>query len=101
MMAKVHERRRADGTVFKVTAICDAKLLGKVLREGDVVLDLETHRQFYEGKKVNGDEAVELVRNAENLNLVGEKALAAARKAGSVSGAKKIAGVPHLQVYRL
>lgn len=91
---------RAGG---RVTALCDALLLGKVFEQGGRTLDLKTYRAFYEGRKVSEKEAVELIKEAESLNLVGKKSLAAAKKAVGVeaSAAKRVKGVPHLQVYRV
>ena len=44
-----------------------------------------------------------LIAAAESLNLVGEKALACARKARLIDekSVRRIAGVPHLQIYRV
>lgn len=103
MMAKVHQRVDRHGNVRNVTAICDQELLGRVLKEGDATLDLSGHRSFYEGRKVSEGEAVELLRNARNVNAVGPKAVACAKKAFPVDlrQVKRIQGIPHLQVYYL
>jgi len=107
MKAKVHERKRAVAgreTIDRVVALCDAELLGKVFEQGDLCLDLSKNRTFYDGEKVSEARALELLKTpGASLNIVGEKSLAAAKKALKISGssAKKIAGVPVLQVYRL
>lgn len=107
MKAKVHERKTISSgreTIATVVALCDANLLGKVLEEGELCLDLSRNRGFYEGEKVSEEKAIALLRTpGANLNLVGEKSLAAARKAFSINEAsvRKISGVPMLQVYRL
>lgn len=85
-----------------IVAICDAALIGKILAEGKWRLDLSAHASFYQGKKVSKSEAVRVLSLASSANIVGEKSLAAAKSAGfSVSGARKICGVPHLQAYGL
>jgi len=85
----------------EVTAICDSELVGAVLSEGAIRLDLGAHAAFYSGKKVDEAAAVAALRAAENVNLVGKRALAAAKKAGvDISGAISIKSVPHLQIYR-
>lgn len=101
MRAKVHCRKDSTGRELKVVAVCDKELLGKVFGEGGCVLDLKSYASFYDGAGVTEDKAVELIRNAENLNLVGKKAVAAAGKAIEIDAksVRKIAGVPHLQVY--
>ena len=86
----------------EIVALCDIELIGKVLASGKARLDLSAYAPFYLGKKVEEKETVDALRIAQNANIVGKKALEAAKKAGlSVSHAKTIGGVPHLQVYRL
>lgn len=103
--AKVHERRGPGGRVSRVLALCDAGLLGKIFKKGSVELDLKKYSRFYDGKKVGPEEAAELVRCADSVNAVGEESVAAVGtalgKIGSCAGAKSVAGVPHLQVYRV
>ncbi len=102
VFVKVHERRGPGGRVLRVVAVCDEELVGKVFREGGRELDLRKYAAFYKGRVVGEGEVVELIRGAENVNLVGERAVAAAEKAlGSRAGVRRIAGVPHLQVYRV
>ncbi|MBI5229187.1 DUF424 family protein [Candidatus Micrarchaeota archaeon] len=102
MYAKVHERMSA-GRVVSVVAVCDQELVGKVLKQGSIALDLKTYKNFYCGELVEEQQAIELIKEADSLNLVGEKALKAVAKAigVDVKAAKKISGVPHLQVYRI
>lgn len=86
-----------------VVAICDKELIGSVLKEGELVLDLKNHSSFYVGELVTQKQASELLKEATSINLVGEKAVGLAIKKGlAKKGAeKKIAGVPHLQVYQM
>ena len=84
-----------------VVALCDAELIGRVLAGGGRRLDLSKFSGFYKGELVGQEQAASALAAARNANIVGEKSMAAARKAGlDVSGAVEIAGVPHLQVYR-
>lgn len=97
MYLKMHSS--PDG---EITALCDIELIGKVLTSGKMRLDLSAYAPFYLGKKVEEKEAVEALKLSQNANIVGKKALAAAKKAGlAVSHAKTIGGVPHLQLYRM
>jgi hypothetical protein len=104
IFAKVHERRGTAGSISRVVALCDADLIGKVFKKGEVELDLCKYARFYQGDKVSAEEAAELVRGADSVNAVGEKSVEAANRAlgktGS-GGAKRVAGVPHLQIYRV
>jgi hypothetical protein len=101
--AAVHSRRDSLGVSRSVTALCDAELLGSVLKGGDCVIDLKRYEEFYRGELVNEDEAAALAAQANSLNVVGEKSLAAARRAFEISekNVKRVAGVPHAQVYRI
>ena len=86
----------------EIVALCDIELIGKVLSSGKARLDLSAYAPFYLGKKVDEKGAVAALSSAQNANIVGKKALAAAKKAGlAVSHAKSIGGVPHLQLYRM
>ena len=86
----------------EIVALCDIEIIGKVLVSGKARLDLSAYAPFYLGKKVDEKEAVDALKAAQNANIVGKRALAAAKKAGlAVSHAIKIGGVPHLQLYRL
>jgi len=86
----------------EIVALCDIDLIGKVLTSGKARLDLSAYAPFYLGKKVEEKEAVAALASAQNANIVGKRALAAAKKAGfQVSHAKNIGGVPHLQIYRM
>lgn len=109
MYAKTHSRQNPDGTVAKVLAICDAALLSKCLSQGEITLDLKSNSAFYKGSIVSHLQATKLIQNAldnENysINIVGPKAI----KAFQASSAerknfkpKTIAGVPHLQVFKV
>ncbi len=102
--AAVHLRRDAFGVTRSVTALCDAELIGSVLKSGSVggcVIDLQKYKAFYSGELVDESRAAEIASQAYNLNVVGEKALAAARRAFEIRNVKRIAGVPHAQVYRV
>lgn len=103
MFAKVHNRPKPGGGTTRITAICDAELLGHVFTEGEVTIDLSKYRSFYEGERVDEEGAIGLIKAASNINLVGTKTLAAAQKAINVQYGvvKRVKGVPHLQVYQL
>ncbi|MEM0475786.1 MAG: DUF424 family protein [Candidatus Norongarragalinales archaeon] len=102
--AAVHCRSDGKNCVTRcVTALCDAELLGKTLKSGDCVLDLKKYRAFYSGELLDEDAAAALAAAADNLNIVGERALAAARRVFEISegNVKRIGGVPHAQVYKI
>jgi len=85
------------GVSGAVVAVCDKELLGKIFTEGKYKLKVSEF--FYKGKEVNEDEAGEIMKDAENLNIVGERSIEIAMKLGIVSEKNiiKISGVKHAQ----
>lgn len=81
-----------------VVALCDDELLGKYLEEGEFQLDVK--ESFYKGEHVESEKALEILKDmaAEDatFNIVGEKAVALAQKAGIISPEQigVIAGTP-------
>ena len=101
MRGKRHERVDRYGQKRIIIAICDKELLGKKLKQGQMVLDLAKYAAFYDGIDLTEEMAAEWIKSSRSLNLVGKKAIAAAKKVilvdeGSI---KSVKGVPHLQVY--
>jgi hypothetical protein len=98
MYMKKYERGKE-----KVVALCDKELIGKVLREGGLVLDLERYSAFYVGEITSEKAAAEALETATSVNLVGKKAvgLAIKRKLAEKGSERIIEGVPHLQIYRM
>ncbi|VVB58681.1 Uncharacterised protein [Candidatus Anstonella stagnisolia] len=95
--------RIMESSEGNIVAACDRELIGRVFREGRLVLDLEKYAGFYKGEPCSSEGLSRALRGAASMNLVGERSVACALGAGI---AKKenvlfIAGVPHLQVYRI
>ena len=68
LVVKVHSK---DGKTL--VAVCDKDLLGSVFEEGDHILDLSG--DFYDGDEMSEEEAGDLIRNADIVNLVGVNAV--------------------------
>jgi len=102
IVLKLHERS-LKGITRRVVAACDEDALGKVHKSGQIVLDLKTYRDFYEGEKVSEKELQEKLQGADNVNLVGKKTITAASVVLplSLKDARRIGGVPHIQFYRV
>lgn len=81
-----------------VVAICDKELLGKKFEEEK--FQLEVKENFFKGKEVSEEEALEIMRNMKledsTFNIVGEKAIETALKAGVIysDGVKRIQKIP-------
>lgn len=94
---KTHESYR------KVVAVCDADLLGKKFEDEKRQLDLREN--FYKGEEVDEEKAAEiLIKHSlddATFNIVGEKAVGVAVKAGIVDkeGVGEIDGVKFALVF--
>ena len=102
---KKHERIYGERKTT-VIAMCDVGLIGKKYSGKNGVLDLATYAGFYKGEEITLDKAKHLFDQyllipGVSFNLVGVKTIEAAGKFLNVSKAKKIATIPHLQVYRV
>jgi len=84
-----------------LVAACDAELLGKTLKDGDVVF--EVREGFYGGSLVCVDKAMGLVREATCANLVGSTIVDSAVREGLVhpQSVIRVSGVPHVQIVRM
>lgn len=89
---KVHNSGRET-----LLAACDADLLGKELRDGD--LKLSVTPWFYGDSSATPAQLLSQLRRCTIANLVGEKTIRVAIDAGLVEEANvlRIAGVPHAQ----
>ena len=98
VLLKVHQK----GTE-RIVALCDASLRGKVLRQGEMVLDLERFAGFYGSEKAGPEKIPGELSKATSVNAVGKKAVGLVVKNGLASekDAVSFGGVPHVQVYRL
>ncbi|MCX6778000.1 MAG: DUF424 family protein [Candidatus Micrarchaeota archaeon] len=98
MLVKIHKRQTET-----IVAICDRELMGKILREGEVVINLEKYGGFYRGERVAKKEAIEAVRSCTSANFVGKKAAEIAVLAGIArkKDFRFVDGIPHLQFYKI
>jgi len=84
-----------------ILAACDKELIGKMLREGD--LKLEVCASFYEGEDADEEMLLNRLRNASIANLVGEETVAIAAKHNLIKEdcVMRISGVPHVQLVKM
>ena len=85
----------------KLIAICDEELIGRVFRDGSLVLRVD--EEFYKGLLIPLSVAMERAEEATILNLVGENTVNAAIKKGLVhpDAVIRIAGIPHAQSVKI
>lgn len=67
----------------KILAVADKELVGKKFEEGERCL--EVTERFYKGEEKTEEEAIKILKESSNTNLVGEKAIALGIKAGIIT----------------
>ncbi|MHA2201817.1 MAG: DUF424 domain-containing protein [Candidatus Thorarchaeota archaeon] len=84
-----------------VVAMCDKPLLGKTLKHGNV--QCKVSKEFYGGELADLTTCVNHLKKATIANMVGEKTVKAAIKAGLVheQAVLYIEGHPHAQWVKL
>ncbi len=84
-----------------ILALCDAEILGKTLHDGRIVFHVS--REFYEGARVDVEEAMVMIGNFSIVNMIGKNVVGRAIEKGLVhpEGVLNIEGVPHAQIVRL
>ena len=84
-----------------VVAVCDAELCNTIIVHGDMTVHI--NECFYGTRRVNADEVKEVLKKAENINLMGERSVALAIESGLAtrSDCIMIGKIPHVQIYRL
>jgi uncharacterized protein len=88
-----------------VVAMCDEELLGRVLRSGKLVLDLERYASFYKGELVGEAEAAGII-SAEKIysaNIVGERSVGIVVRFGLVAAGdvRLVENVPFVQLFAM
>jgi len=80
-----------------MVSVVDGALLGKVFEEGEKILDLKS--DFYKGEEMPPEEIGDLIRNADNVTLIGEEAIQLGLKESVIEKTHiiKIKGVPYAQ----
>ena len=81
--------------------ICDTELLGRTLNKGSFTLKIS--EKYYAEKVVEKEEAKDLLRRSNNINMVGKEiiSLSVNMGIGSQEGVKEIDGVPFLLVFKM
>ena len=81
--------------------ICDAELLGRTLSKGGFTLKITDN--YYAQKIVEKEEAKDLLRSSNSINMVGKEivSLSVDMGIGSENGIKEIDGIPFLIVFKM
>ncbi len=97
ILVKIHQDfRRRERQVF---AICDAELIGKTIKEGDI--SLEVTERFYRGTPYAQEQVVEFMRDGNNLNMVGKESIQLAIHNDIIepSTIRTLQGIPIAMIY--
>jgi len=69
MKVKIHRNHQGQ----TIVAVCDSELLGQTFEEGEK--QIQVSEEFYGGDEKTEQEAGDIIRNANMINLVGEKSV--------------------------
>lgn len=83
----------------EILAACDKNLLDKKFSEGGAVLELK--KNFYGGDLVTAEALEKLLKEKNNINLVGSAAIAVAEKLNMVAETKRIKNIPYAMIFRV
>jgi hypothetical protein len=97
-MFSAHLIHHNDGLMLN---ICDADLLGKTLNRGNFTLKIS--EKYYAEKVVDKEEAKDLLKRSNSINMVGKEiiSLSVNMNIGSREGVKEIDGIPFLIVFKM
>jgi hypothetical protein len=97
MFLKIHRSPQLGDVV----AVCDRELLNTTISHGK--LSVTVTEAFYGCCPATESEVAEALKNADNINLMGERSVTVAERMGLVTraGCIMIGTVPHAQIYRL
>ena len=81
--------------------ICDADLVGKTINRDN--FSLKISEEYYADKVIEKEEAVDLLKKANNINMVGKEIISLSVNigVGSQKGVKVIDGIPFLIVFKM
>ncbi len=93
-----------DTAKGRMIAMCDEELMGKVLKEGKLEIDLKQYGGFYKGDLVTEDDAkAQIDKSVYSANVVGERSVKLLVDAGLVkaSDIKTVQGVKFVHLFRI
>ena len=81
--------------------ICDADLLGKTLNRDNFTLKIS--EKYYAEKVVDKEEAKDLLKRSNSINMVGKEiiSLSVNMGIGSQEGVKEVDGIPFLIIFKM
>ncbi len=91
IIVKIHQANKR-----KIVSLCDANLIGKKFEDGNLQLDVSN--LFYNGEKLNEEGILNVVKDADSLNIVGVESIKFSLKNKLVEEVNiiKIKKIPHV-----
>ena len=85
---------------LRMVNVCDEEVLGRVLKEGK--LEVAISREYFLGFKADEEKAIQLVKEADIVNLVGNRIVDLVLKEGLAhpGAVRRIQDVSFLMIYK-
>lgn len=97
---KIHNTE--DGIIL---AMCDSTLINKVLTEGDVEINIRDYSEFYKGKLIDKNTAVDEIEYSEvySATIIGKESIEIAIQKTLIDqeSVKYVEDVPYANMYRI
>ncbi len=97
---RVHRTDNGD-----MIAMCDSSLIDKVLKEGDVEINIKDYSDFYKGELVNEQKAVSMLdpKRLYSANIVGKESVEAAIKGEIIleDSVKRVNKTPYANAFKI
>ena len=87
ILIKIHESGESS-----IVCLCDSNLIGKKFIEGDLCLNVSV--RFYGGREFK-EKDIKLIKESNNLNVVGEESIKLVLKYREIDKVIKIKNIPH------
>ena len=88
-----------------IIAMCDEKLIGKVLKDKYLEMDIKKYSDFYKGDLVKPEDAEGIIKDSSfySANIVGDESVKTFENAKGIGAGsiRKIGNVSFLQVFNL
>ncbi len=84
----------------RILAVCDEDCIGKTFEQDELCVTVS--EKFFRGEKVDEKKLIELMQEADSMNLFGKKCIGIAEKEGLLNRKQVIiiGQVEHAQIYR-
>ncbi|MDE1767905.1 MAG: DUF424 family protein [Candidatus Micrarchaeota archaeon] len=93
-----------DTAKGKMIAMCDEELMGKVLKEGKIEINLKQYGGFYKGDLLTEDDVKSKInKSVYSANVVGNRSVKILKDAGLIKDAdvRSVQGVKYVHLFRI